>query len=339
MGFDDMDELIGGEMTKEWNPWDYAPSKVAARKGIIEKAAMVSKMVSEVGGGSYEWYGLLVADASNPRVAVDFILPERQEVGGSFVRVDGHYVRKAVDELDRKNILNGTDYKIVGWIHNHASFNTFHSGTDDRNTMSLLGTTAYNSREYISKSMGTVSKGLGVWEGDAFIIKGDEGSPDMEYKIDLSKFSVSMGKEKAKDEVEKILSAPAEMKEKVSVGFCYSIVVNNAGSRPHCEIAIAAESTLSGYKMEDKRVSELDLVNDDSVVDEESIREMVKKCVDFPAKPKFWGWKQDEKKDEKDWKGREVIPQYVEEPKEEKLYTDFDQLWQEVKLEKKGKRR
>lgn len=335
MKHDDMDELLGGAMTEKWDPWDYSPTKVTAKNGVIQKAAAVSRMVSEIGGGSYEWYGLLVADASNPRVAVDFILPEKQEVGGSFVRVDGHYVRKAVDELDRENAQNGTNYKIIGWIHNHASFNTFHSSTDDRNTMDLLGTTAYNSREYVSKSMGTVPKGSGLWEGDTFIIRGKEGSPDMEYKVDLSKFSLST--ETAKKEAEKILSAPTEMKEKVSIGFCYSIVVNNAGSRPHCEIAISAESSLSGYKMEDKRVTGMDLEDDDSVVDENAIRDLVKKCIDFPSKPKFWGWKQDE--EERSRKDREAIPQYIEEPRIEKLYTDFDELWKEVKLEKKGRRR
>ncbi|MBI5355030.1 MAG: hypothetical protein HZB68_01090 [Candidatus Aenigmarchaeota archaeon] len=337
MEFDDIDDVLGKPMTEEWDPWNYVPAKVTAKKSLIYKAAMVSRMVSEVGGGSYEWYGLLVADASNPRVALDFILPEKQEVGGSFVRVDGHYVRKAVDELDNKNVRNGTNYKIVGWIHNHASFSTFHSGTDDRNTMDLLGTTSNNTRGYVNKSMGTAPRVSGLWEGDTFIIKGEEGSPDMSYKIDITKFAPSLGIDKAKNEIEKILSTPAEMKEKIEIGFCYSIVVNNAGSRPHCEIAISAEGKLSNYKMEDKKVTELELVDDDSEVDEDSIRDMVKTCVSFPSKPKFWGWKQEED-EKKPWKDEKVTV-YIDEPKEEKLYTDFDQLWQEVKLEKKGKRR
>ncbi len=297
MDFDDLDNMMDEyQQRPEKDIWEYAPKSVKATKGVMNKAAAITKAVAEVGRGAYEWYGYLVADSSNMEIARDIMLPPKQNVGGSHVKVEGEGTVAVLKEIEEYNRSHGTDYRIIGWIHNHANHSTFHSGTDDRNMWGLLETTSIETQKYVTDDLGLIEKEPAMsGKDDKLVIEGKGSDCDIEYSIDLKKIeALGVGKEDAKKIILQALDPSGmKIKEKHLIGFCYSIVVNNAGSKPHTEVAILEEGYVTKFRREAKRKTELEISEGDIELDIEELKKQIKEKMEFPSRWNFFREKED----------------------------------------------
>lgn len=289
---DEFDDLLEGKEEQETSVWEYAPKKVKITSGVLDKAQYICQTVKEIGGNDYEWYGLLVAKENDIETACDIILPGSQDVTGSHVSVTGDDLIKAGEKVKKLNeYLDADDqYRIIGWIHNHGSFDTFHSSTDHRNTIEMLKKVRFDTSRPISANRALMKSPKDIkWKGDRLVIEGSPDEPIIEYALPMDELRAKgITKTEAKKLAENILAEKSmKVMESKKLGFCYSVVVNNRNDTPYSEVAVYEESGVSGTERIDKTRVELDVVNQDLPFGEEVLRAELEQSVKFPKS--FWG--------------------------------------------------
>lgn len=195
-------------------------------KEALEKAHIYAKKIRDVYGNDLECYFFLISPiAKNDRIVRDIYFPD-QEVTHAAVRITEDEIVNAGE------ILKNNGYKILGWSHSHASFHTFHSGTDDENHIAVLNEISSdnyieinNEREMFDLPETQIERiSPGLLGRDRVIIT--DKNKGVSLLLDIS------GSFKGKVITSK-LQAP------IKVGFAYSLVVNaDENLKPHCEVAI-----------------------------------------------------------------------------------------------------
>lgn len=199
------------------------PVSVRIGAGALEKAHTICDMVADINKEPIEWYGLMLAASAQPDVVIDLVFG-RQESGAAHTEMNGAQIGQLAND-----VLAAADPRtIVGWIHSHASFGTFFSGTDHANMKTVLNSVYLNTqRSYMRR--------LSLIEGRREIVRDDEAmelrlrgslETDPEFTLDLSDPGLA-----ALDTatLEKLLSL--RVRQSVLAGWSYSLVVNQGRDR------------------------------------------------------------------------------------------------------------
>ena len=299
----DLEAMLTGQKPQhqEIAEADVVPKVIKMTPKAMEKARLLGPEAARIGGGAYEWYGLLLANSDDPEFIVrDVILAPDQTVSGAHVQVDGVKVAKAMQEIKELNTKRGTNYCVVGWIHNHANFHTFHSGTDVDNFKTVLNSVSLNTESAVSAELSLIeSKPDQALLEDRIKITGDrmlDGSVEYSIKDEaaalalLEKYGVKPemvdGKVAIKMLNDLLGVTKVAIKEPKIIGFAYSIVVNNAGDLPYSEIAVLEEFPISKKKIH-KTPEEIPVqiveVADDITFTKEEVEKEIKDKLKFPS--------------------------------------------------------
>lgn len=205
------------------------PEQVAVGRYALAKAFQINTLVREVHKGSYEWYGYTIAHRGNPELVVDIGLPKNDHNLSDYTSVGSERIAAYQESLPREQIING-------WIHSHGDlpFEQF-SPTDERNQATVLDYVTALLRKPVAKREVAIR--------DLVLLVKDQWR-----EKDLLRGSVSL-----------ITDAPvreARIIETISGGFCYAIVIGDAGWHRQ-EIHYRMRGILSGQTTDSKKEAAL----------------------------------------------------------------------------------
>lgn len=199
-------------------------SQAYITRSALNKAYAYARIACEVVEESAECYGYLISPRKcEDRIVRDVCFAPNQKVSGADVVIGGNDVIKIGRELDKK------EYKILGWWHSHADFDTFHSGTDDGNMMTILNCIGPTNYVTINREMSLMQGKLRIRRRGANVEIYDSDNPSKVFRLNIGTKEFN-----AKD-LGIIKNITANLP--IRIGFAYSVVVNAKGDKPYCEIA------------------------------------------------------------------------------------------------------
>lgn len=200
-------------------------SQAYITRPALDKAYRYAELAYDVLKESLECYGYLISPKdANDRIARDVYLAANQEASSAGVKVSGEGIIQSGREIDKMG------YRVLGWWHSHADFDTFHSGIDDENMIKILNAIAPVNYVVENRQMPLFSGNLGTRKRGNSLEIYDINNPDRKLNLDMLK-----GEDFNPKELAAIQGARVNMP--VRVGFAYSIVVNANRDKPYCEIA------------------------------------------------------------------------------------------------------
>ncbi len=277
---------------------DLVPKEIKITKNARLKASpTLGRIVAEEGGSALEWYSLSVARKGDPEFIIrDIILPGDQKVTGAHVAVSGEEIAKITHQLATEN----KDLYVVGWLHNHGTISTFHSGEDDENMQKVLNSVSLNTEQADYKRFNLIeSVPQKSFQDGRIKIQGKDLEDAMiEYSLKhpdkvealIQKFGIPTNGKPHPQIAMELLNELLEIsdfttREPRITGFCYSIVVNNQNDNPYTEIAVIEEDVLSKKKsthIRERVPLKVVEVPDDITVDEAALRKEVKQKIEIP---------------------------------------------------------
>ena len=222
------------------------PQKILMARYAIAKAFKISELVREIHKGSYEWYGYTLAARRDPELILDIGLPRNDQNLADYTSVGPERIATYQESLSPDTLING-------WIHSHGNLpREQFSDLDEKNQSTML--------DYVASLLRTpVAKRAVVIRDLVMLVK------DRWTEADLAKGSVSL--------ITDVPIAEARIMETVYGGFCYSIVIGDDGWHKQ-EIRYRRRGILSGHVSEDKRVTEIVLVDTPQSLTEAHIRSL-----------------------------------------------------------------
>ncbi len=239
-------------------------------RSALSKAYTYARLACDVLEESVECYGYLISPQGvKDRIVRDVYLAPNQDVSGADVKISGEDVINAGRDIDKMG------YKVLGWWHSHANFDTFHSGTDDENMLKVLNAIAPTNFVATYRQIPLMSGELGIRRKGSNVEVYDTKNLNKKLKLNLGSKDFN-----ARD-LGIVKSITVNMP--VRVGFAYSIVVNARGDKPYCEVATKDFCGLC-YGGEERSVeSRVRVVNQDAFeIDEHQIAKEVKRKVKKP---------------------------------------------------------
>jgi hypothetical protein len=230
------------------------PEKIFLTRYASDKAFKINELVRTLHQDSFEWYGFTIGTRDHPELICDLGLPRNTENIQQYTRVDAEMISGFQEGLPPDRI-------ITGWIHSHGSMNfQGFSSTDAANQLTVLDYVTARLRRPLAKKE-IVIQDLALLAQEAF-------SPQ-----DLEKGNVCL--------ITDVPVTSAQIWETVYGGFCYSIVVGDAGWH-HQEIYYKTRGILSGETRVSHQDAELVLVDTGRTLTESDItalREEVKEKI------------------------------------------------------------
>jgi hypothetical protein len=98
---------------------------------VEKKISVYSKIA-----GSDEYMFLLLGSKRIPHTVLDVFLLNDQEIASCWVEVSGHAVNKSMWDLQDK--YKAGSWELIGWGHSHGNGSVFHSGIDNKNTVTVF---------------------------------------------------------------------------------------------------------------------------------------------------------------------------------------------------------
>ena len=199
-------------------------SQVYITSPALEKAYRYAELVCDVLKESLECYGYLITPKdTNDRVARDVYLAANQEASSAGVEVSGQGIIESGREIDK------IGFRVLGWWHSHADFDTFHSSTDNKNMLKILNVIAPTNYIVGRREILLLNGQVGVRRKGKDVEIYDVNNPDRRITFNPN----------GEDFDPELLSALSDVKVNmpVRVGFAYSVVVNARRGKPYCEIA------------------------------------------------------------------------------------------------------
>lgn len=193
------------------------------------KAFKISELVRKVHGDSYEWYGYTLGSRDNPELIDDIGLPKNDENIQQYTRLGPENIAVYQESLPANRIING-------WIHSHGELDLqeFSSIDAENQEVVLDYVTSLVKRPVAKKEL--------VIRDLVLLVEG-QWRPD-----DLETGSVSL--------ITDVPVAAARIMETVYGGFCYAIVIGDAGWHRQ-EIHYKHRGILSGQTSLSKKAAEI----------------------------------------------------------------------------------
>src|SRR3989344_3080108 len=261
-------------------------SNVYISRGALKKAFAYARLVCDVYGEKVECYGYLINPKDKKdRIVRDIYLAPEQDVSSSGVKIMGESVIESGRDIDKMG------YKILGWWHSDASFDTFHSGTDDENMLSVLNSIApinyrvrYHRKRLLNGNLGT---------------KISENSIEI-FEKDKRNKKLILNLSEGNGELKRFIADSLVHNMQSRTGFAYSIVVNALGSKPYAEIATRNLCNLCYSEQDESKEAGLRIVrvNDDISFNEKTLKKEIKEKIMKPhILPVYLGFLKDPNKD------------------------------------------
>ncbi|MFA5084539.1 MAG: hypothetical protein WC475_04155 [Candidatus Paceibacterota bacterium] len=239
---------------------DKLPEKVRITDYALVKGFKVNELVKKIHHSSYEWYGFLIGERSNPGLVTDIGIGKNDANNSAYTRIAPEEIQKFLEEMNGNRLING-------WIHSHGNlgFRQF-SGTDDGNMKTVLSFVASATRKPIAKKE---------------IIVNDISIVTEDYtKSELKKGTLTLITNK-KIEKPKIL-------ETVYGGFSYSIVIGDEGWHEQ-EISCEKYSLFTDKKENTSEKSDLEVIATGKTLSKEDVNAL-QKDVKEKIRPVTWSW-------------------------------------------------
>jgi hypothetical protein len=245
------------------------PKKVKIIDYALEKGFTINRLVREIYGRSYEWYGFLIAEKKQPEVIIDIGIPENAVNSYTYTKVEPEQVQKFLIELKE----NGKDdYFVNGWIHSHGNlgFRQF-SSTDEQNMKVMLNFTSSHTTKPIAKKEVLISN---------LAVVSQNGKPIEEILKENDGSIVIITQ-----------NEPGELRifDTIYGCFGYSIVIGDEGwskqkimYRKHSII-----SRIDEYWTEDAEIELIETEKRIENVELEALKEEIKQKI----KPYSWDWR------------------------------------------------
>lgn len=210
------------------------PQEILITPYAWQKAYTINKLVRNIHGQSYEWYGFTLAWRQQPEIIVDIGLPVNEQN-------QDQYVSLAVDQIAAFRDSLAESMLINGWIHSHGTLALHHfSEVDAANQATVLDYVTAQLRLPVAKVEVVVDDLVCLQEGGW-----TEG--------DLQQGSVTL--------ITDVPVASARLWEMEYGGFCYAIVIGDDGWHEQ-EIHYKKRGILSGRSFFSYRAAPLRLVED-----------------------------------------------------------------------------
>ncbi len=194
------------------------PKAIFVEPYVLKKASAICDAVRNL-YSAREWYGFLV---SKDKLNICDILLERNETNhGSYTNISPVSIAVGAERAKQLGL------SIIGWIHSHASFPVFFSGTDRNNMDVVLNSVSLNTR--------AISAYEEVKIDSSQVITGEENQTYMAnflFKLD----------ENTDNKVRKV-----KLFQPVYTGWSYNIVVNDKGEH-YQETSVLEEKIFSGTR-------------------------------------------------------------------------------------------
>ncbi len=187
----------------------------------LEKAHRYAELACEELETPVECYGYLISPKeTKDRVARDIYLAPRQTVNSAHVGL----ALGAVTEAGRE--LHAGGYRVLGWWHSHADFQTFHSSEDDENIVTVLH--GIGATNYVA-----VYRDLPFMDAAQLAIRGRACS----ITENASEGPVILADLGAEHPALQLPVNGVQLRLPIQTGFAYSVVVNAIRGKPFAQIA------------------------------------------------------------------------------------------------------
>jgi hypothetical protein len=237
------------------------PDQVTITDYARAKAFLVNELVRRVHHAAYEWYGFTLGERGNPAVIVDVGLPGNDENKENYTSISPERIASYQETLPSWLVING-------WLHSHGALDHHDfSVVDKANQATVL--------DYVtSLLMVPVAQKEVIIEDLALRVMGEETvpatSPKAKGEGQASPASVTL--------LTDVPVGKARLLETVYGGFCYAIVIGDAGWTQQ-EIHYKSRGILTGETQMSRRQADLIVVKSGKFLtpsDQEALEEMVK---------------------------------------------------------------
>jgi len=219
-----------------------------------DKAFAISRLVRELFGDSYEWYGYTIGVREQPEVIIDIGLPPNSVNVLQYTMIGPENIAAYQETLP-------ADQVITGWIHSHGSleYREF-SPVDAANQVAVL--------DYVTSLLKIpVAKKEIAIKDLVLLVQGEWDRTDLHYG------SVCL--------ITDVPVKQARLLETIFGGFCYAIVIGDDGWHTQ-EIHYKRRGILTGQTTVSKRSATLTLMDTGrllSPVDLELLRQEVQEKI------------------------------------------------------------
>lgn len=201
--------LTGEDENTRVDPVSDILNDVPITAACLKKIRRYSELVMEEKGSASELYGILTRKSNCNEAGIElithsFLAFDQRTSAGSVEVAPGGVLRTF------KNI-GERGYHALGWWHSHGNFSTFHSGTDDKNLLTVLDLLAPHNQLTVYRKISTGENVVALFE----------------------RIKSNCSDAEAVEQLERHLKT-----QKLPVGFAYSIVVNAGRGVPYAEIGL-----------------------------------------------------------------------------------------------------
>ncbi|MEI7718388.1 MAG: Mov34/MPN/PAD-1 family protein [archaeon] len=188
-------------------------------EGVYNKAFVYASVVCEVSNNDGTEIGgyLITPKGSKDRIARGIYLTPNQFVGSGEIKIAPEDVITSGREIDAMG------YKVLGWWHSHGDLETFHSGIDVDNQMTVLNAIA--SSNYVTERRERENPEITL-VGNKIVVT-DPKHPGVKYEFAVKDPALL-------DVVSK------KVEEESKIGFAYSMVVHGS-QRPRGKFGPGSE--------------------------------------------------------------------------------------------------
>lgn len=221
---DILNEILGIETYEDKVDEIVFPSPIKIGVGAIKKAYKICEFVKDVHKRSIEWYGLMISKKDEPDVVRNVVIGSQQS-SDAHTAMKGDEIGKLIYNIEKEF---GEDWIVNGWIHSHANFSTFFSGTDDRNMETVLNSVYRNTRKGFKEAFKAIEgRRNAVYDKNKkeIIISGSLDT-DAQIVFPVDEFNLESLTE---EQIKKVIKL--KIRKPVLVGWSYSIVVNDKSDK------------------------------------------------------------------------------------------------------------
>ncbi len=143
------------------------PKQVIIKKKALLKGIYLAKKIIKKYNSPLEIFLYAISENDSDEI-IDLQLPDRQKIERAYCEV------LEVECLEKKIIKE--QKRIIGWIHSHAYFDTFHSSTDYETTREI--TSVYGIKKKLELNLGYDKFELDIKYSPSVVINAKDSEPD-----------------------------------------------------------------------------------------------------------------------------------------------------------------
>ena len=178
-------KVSGSEAIKDFK-------ELTITKQALDKANYIANRTKELSNWDLEIYMYLLGDETETGYVVnDIFIGRKQIVSGSDCKLSDEGSFESLD------MIASQDRNIIGWAHSHASFTTFHSGTDYDNLDSFISMYGLRKEVVVEDDLNFIKYGVSF--SPSLVVNARNEEPDCAIAITYSALTGDGQREKIYD--------------------------------------------------------------------------------------------------------------------------------------------